>query len=238
MIRIAVVDDDNPICTELEYLINKAACILSAEVQIDIYNSGEHFTNILKHNERYDLIFLDIELDSQNGIDVGHYIRDFLKDEATQIAYVSGKNGYDRQLFEFRPIDFIEKPVSSEKILAVLRKYIRIYGNQSELFKYKINRDTFYARIDEIIYFKSDDRKVILVKETEVEDFYGSIEKIHQQLRTRGFFMPHRSYLINYRFIKGFQAKTIIMTNGEIAPISENRKNEVFRIQLLMENGE
>lgn len=238
MLRIAIVDDENPVCTQIERLINQVNDIIFIDTEIDIYSSGEAFLKILKDNEKYDLIFLDIELDKYSGIDIGHCIRNDLKDDSTQIVFVSGKNGYDRQLFEFRPIDFLEKPVDLNKILNIMSKYIRIYGGQSDLFMYKINRDTFYANINEILYFKSEDRRMMLVMESNTEEFYGTIEKVHTQLKNRGFFIPHRSYLVNYRFIRGFQAKMIIMTNGTEIPISNNRREEIFKIQLMLENGD
>lgn len=49
--------------------------------------------------------------------------------------------------------------------------------------------------------------------------------------------MPHRSYLVNYRFVKCFQLKRIIMTNGYEIPISDNRREDVLKIQVVMENG-
>jgi len=238
MIRIAIVDDEQSICTQIENCLNRALNLLSLKAQSDIYNSGTIFIDKLNSNEKYDLILLDIELDCCSGIDVGNCIRNKLGDESTQIVYVSGKNGYDRKLFEFRPMAFIEKPVDLNKIMNVLSKYNRIYGNQSELFKYKINRDTFYANINEILYFQSSDRKVIIVKSSQNEEFYGSIENVYNQLKNKGFFIPHRSYLVNYRFIKGFYLKEIIMTNGAHIPISDSRREEIFKIQLLMENGE
>ena len=75
MIRIAVVDDENIICTQLERLINKVADIISITVETDIYNSGETFLKLLRANEKYDLIFLDIELDKYSGIDISHCYR-------------------------------------------------------------------------------------------------------------------------------------------------------------------
>ena len=39
------------------------------------------------------------------GLSVSDCIRNEIKDEAAQIVYVSGKDGYDRQLFAFRPFN-------------------------------------------------------------------------------------------------------------------------------------
>ena len=237
MIRIAVVDDEVQICEQIERLLQETSKQVKTEFQIEIFYSGEGLISCLKNEQKFDLIFLDIELYKNNGIDVGHFIRDELCDDSTQIAYISGKNGYDRLLFEFRPIHFIEKPATQSKIMNVITKYIRIYGQQGDVFKYKINRDNFFVDINQIIYFKSDDRKVIIVTQEETEHFYGSIEKIEQQFKGKGFFVPHRSYFVNYRFVKCFQLRKIIMTNGDEIPISEGRREDVFKVQVILENG-
>lgn len=175
MIRIAVVDDEEMICEQIERLLQECSNTIHVEFQIDIFYSGERLISELKNNQKYDLIFLDIELYKCNGVDVGHFIRDELCDDSTQIAYISGKNGYDRLLFEFRPIHFIEKPTTLGKIMNVITKYIRIYGQQGDVFNYKVNRDNYYADINQILYFKSDDRKVIIICKDDKDEFYGSI---------------------------------------------------------------
>lgn len=237
MLRIAIVDDEEHICEQVERLLQECSKQINVDFQIEIFYSGEALISKLKDDEKFDLIFLDIELYQYNGIDVGHFIRDELLDDSTQIAFISGKNGYDRLLFEFRPIHFIEKPATLSKIQNVITKYIRIYGQQGDVFNYKVNRDTYYADVNKILYFKSDDRKVIIVSKDDTDEFYYSIEKIAQQLKNKGFFVPHRSYLVNYRYVKSFQLKKIIMTNGDEIPISENRRADVLKIQVIMENG-
>lgn len=237
VIRIAIVDDEEAICEQIERLLQQCSEEMRINLQIEIFYSGESLISELKKNQKFDLIFLDIELYQYNGIDVGRFIRDELCDDSTQIAFISGKNGYDRLLFEFRPIHFIEKPATLGKIMNVITKYARIYGQQGDVFKYKINRDNFFVDINKILYFKSEDRQVIFISRDESETFYGSIDKIAQQLKKKGFFIPHRSYLVNYRFVKCFQIKKIIMTNHDEIPIADNRREDVFKIQIMLENG-
>ena len=171
MIRIAVVDDEERVCEQIERLLQECSNAVHVEFKVDIFYSGERLISELKDNQKYDLIFLDIELYKSNGIDVGHFIRDELCDDSTQIAYISGKNGYDRLLFEFRPIHFIEKPATLSKIMNVITKYIRIYGQQGDIFNYKVNRDNYYADINQILFFKSDDRKVIITCKDDEDEF-------------------------------------------------------------------
>ena len=58
-----------------------------------------------------------------------------------------------------------------------------------------------------------------------------------EQLNSHGFISPHKSYLVNYRFIKAFYADTIIMVNGDEIPISKGKRDEISKLQLKFENG-
>lgn len=237
MIRIAIVDDENIICSSIERIICEYCSVMHLKADVDIFNSGESILKHLNNHTQYHLIFLDIELVQCNGIDVAHEIRDVIQDETTQLVFVSGKDGYDRQLFAFRPFSFIAKPFTAEQINAVVEKYFQIYGNQNELFHYKYGHDTFWVKRSEILYFKSDDRKVIIQKQDGQASFYAALEKIHAELKGQGFFSPHKSYLVNYRFIKAFRIDSIIMTNGDEIPVAKGKRTEVAKIQIAFEKG-
>ncbi|MDD5900655.1 MAG: response regulator [Lachnospiraceae bacterium] len=116
MLKIAVVDDEHTVAAQTERCLTEACNELQLKAEINVFDSGEEVIRFLESKNVYHIIFLDIEMERCNGIDVSRYIRDMLQDETTQLVYVSGKNGYDRQLFEFRPFGFIEKPATTEKI--------------------------------------------------------------------------------------------------------------------------
>ena len=160
-----------------------------------------------------------------------------MNDESAQIIYISGKNEYDRQLFAFRPFAFIEKPFDENSIRTVIEKYMRIYGNENNLFHYKYGHDTFWVNISSILYFKSNRRKVKIRTMNTEDEFYGSIEEIYGQLNRHGFFIPHKSYLINYRFIRSFRSGSVVMVNGDEIPIAKGKRDEISKLQLHFENG-
>lgn len=73
---------------------------------ITIFLSGDEYLRFLKEEPPLDIIFLDIEFGgSTDGVTVGKVIRSDLKNEATQIVYVSAMESYALQLFKNRPID-------------------------------------------------------------------------------------------------------------------------------------
>ena len=237
IIRIAIVDDENTVCSQMEEMLMQFLRGINREYEIDVYNSGECIANKLQNNESYHLIFLDIELKQCSGIDVGNFIRYRLMDESTQIVFFSGKDGYDRQLFEFRPLGFIEKPLTLKKVTGIVEKYLRIYGASSELFTYKFNRDVFCVKLCEILYFKSIDKNILIKTINGEEVFPGALKNVKEQLWGKGFFMPNRSYFVNYTFIRSFRPNELVMTNGECISISRSNKDDVSNIRLLLENG-
>lgn len=237
MIRIAICDDDDVICSKLEILVNQVCDSLNIEIEIDIFNAGKNFIQYLKNDNSYNLLFLDIELDEYNGIDVSKYIRNILSNESMQIVYVTGKSGYDRQLFVFRPFDFIEKPFGQKEVFRVINKYQRIYGCKNNIFHYKYGHDTFWIAINEILYFKASSRKVIIKQMAKEDEFYSSLEEVREKLKNCGFIFPHKSYFVNYKFIKSFHSDCIIITNGDEIPIAKGRRKDIAHLQLIFENG-
>ena len=237
MLRIAVVDDEEYICSILDRYIRECCVALQMECEVDIFNTGERFIHHLGADNSYHLLFLDIELKQCSGIDVSTHIRNVMMDESLQIVYVSGKNGYDRQLFSFRPFGFVGKPFDQIQISEVIKKYIHIYGNKSDIFHYKVGHDKFWIKLSDVLYFKGLDRKVLIKRAKNEDVFYGSLEKVKEQVKGQGFLYPHKSYIVNYRYIRSFQLNVIILTNGEELPIAKSRQKEIAKAQIILERG-
>ena len=122
-IQIAVCDDELEICMQIEKQLIYILDELSFKYDIDCFLTGEELCNEMK-KERYDLIFLDIELPNMSGVQIGKYIRETLKNEIVQIAYISSKQEYAMELFDFRPINFLIKPLTYKNIRKVIDKYM------------------------------------------------------------------------------------------------------------------
>ncbi len=237
MLKIAVVDDECTVASQTERLLIEMCEELHLEAEIDVLGSGEEVVRFLNNDTVYHIIFLDIEMGACSGIDVSRFIREALQDEITQIVYVTGKNGYDRQLFEFRPFGFIEKPVTTEKMREMLSKYVRIYGETQDVFEYKSGHSTYFVKLGDILYFESVDRKVKIKTLTGEEVFYGTIQNVWERAKSKSFFMPHKSYIVNYRHVKSFHPDCMYLVNDERIPVAKGKRRDVAKVQLVMENG-
>ena len=72
----------------------------SVVVDVYMYQNESNFLSDINLKTYFDLIYLDIELTSETGIAIGHKIREYYQDEWMQIVFISGKEGYERQLFK------------------------------------------------------------------------------------------------------------------------------------------
>ena len=136
-IKIAICDDEDYICVQLEEMLIELLKERGIASDIDVFTSGESLCMELERQE-YDFIFLDIELPKQNGIEVGRIIREKFLNELVQIAYISANEIYAMELFEIRPIHFLIKPLQKEVIAKLMDRYLLIKQYDMQVYCYKI----------------------------------------------------------------------------------------------------
>lgn len=227
MLRIAICDDENIMCRQLEDMLSEIGKKINQEIEAEVYYSGEELCDFLYKGNQYDIIFLDIELNQINGVEVGKKIREELEDEHTQIVYISCKESYAMELFEVRPLNFLIKPFSKEKIELVLKKAVKLLDKEKNFFEYKNSNVTFSVPIRDILYFESHGRKVNMVLVNETRSFYGKLSSVEEDINNRDFIMIHKSYLINFNFCIEYNYEYVKMLNQEVLTISQNNRKAV-----------
>lgn len=218
--RIGICDDDKVLCASLEEQINVLFNQFSDKVYIEVWYSGEGILNDLGNGIELDLIFLDIELVSQSGIDVGMRIRNELDDLQTHIVYISSKQSYAMQLFKVQPLDFLIKPVMEEQLKEVIKKSMKQKQQMEQYFEYQRGGNLLRISITEIVYFMSCDKKIVMITKSETTEFYGKLKDLIEKLPNE-FIMIHQSYIINQLYVGEYSYETVKMINGEILNISK-----------------
>ena len=233
MLRIAICDDEKLICQQLEDMLYNICKNINEKLETEVFYSGEELCRFLIQGNRFDIIFLDIELREINGVEVGKKIRDEYNDEITQIVYVSSKESYAMDLFEVRPLNFLVKPVSKEIVEYVLIKAVKLLGDNNHFYEYKNGNVNFSVPVGDILYFESAGRKVNIVMLDDEKSFYGKLSEVEEQLRSQDFIMIHKSYLINFSHVTEYTYDYVKMSNKEVLTISQNNRKAV-RERLLM----
>ncbi len=230
MIRIAIIDDDNTLCNVVEQYILSSCSDLQLKQCIDVYYTGESFCQALDNGECYHLLFLDIELAELNGIKVGDFIREKLKNNRMQIVFISAKRDYAMKLFEFRPMNFLVKSITKSMIYSCLQKYLELYP-QTDYFSCKISKIHHNILYNTILYFESDNKIIKIHTLDSVLEYYAKLSDIEKCLPSF-FIRIHKSFIINQRYIHQHCVDNVIMTDHSVLSISRKYQKS-FRDKLM-----
>lgn len=214
----AIIVDDDPVSQKLMQIFL---------IRSNSFNKPTIVNNLndLKTNlgfKNYDVIFLDVELHGESGID-------FLKkNKINQIVIlITGNKNYALDAFDVEVEDFLLKPIEFERFQSTLEKIktkIQRDGAQKEdsiflksngkLIKTKYNDILFCESMADYIKIHTTD-KMILVLQT-----MGKLEK----LLPSNFVRCHRSYIINMNKIESISDRVIEIKKITI-PISKSYYN-------------
>ena len=185
---------------------------------------------------RYDIIFLDIEMEREDGITAAQKIRKV--DKNTLIIYVTSHESYMQESFIVRPFRFLLKPINEMQMEACFGVACEEISSSDSYFRYSYQRMNHKVPIRDILYFESKRRKVYIVTEKEVLELYGKLNDIEKSLKASKtlFLRVHQSFLVNYKHVDRLAYDFIIMDNGKKVSISEDRRRQISEQYCAMED--
>lgn len=228
MLKIAICDDDRFVCDAMTQMLREYE---ASALDVEVFSTGEDLLSFIEEEHPFDLIFLDIELGTTTGVEVGRVIRNGYQDFVSKIVFVSATTGYDRQLFSVQPFGFIEKPVSAVVVQHYISLALQILGLDRRIFSYKKGTELYRIALGDILYFESQLRKIKIVTTTGVDYFRDSLSAVQSQLPS-SFFSPHGSFLVNFSQVKVISKDSITMNDGAVVPISQRNTKQVRAMQI------
>lgn len=187
------------------------------ELELAEYESGEKF---LQKNEA-DILFLDIEMDGLNGTEVKEKLQE--ERAKTRIIFTTSHSECMAQAFGERVIGFLQKPVEYMEMKEKLETALKMIGDGSSIIVKGIDNEILLDT-KQILYIKADGKYSDLILETGKSVFSDKgIGSWKEELNTRGFFLCHKSYLVNLYHIQQVGDR-IRLSDGIQIPVSKRLK--------------
>lgn len=231
MINIAVCDDEKCMSEKIEKLAEDFFRKKNTDISVAEYSSGEE---LLKSNERIDILFLDIGMRGMDGIETARRLR--ARRFTGFLIFITVLKEMVFQSFEVQPFDYLVKPVQEEHFEKTMERLF--LSMQDRLSPEKVNLlvqkgcESNIISFQDIICCEIMDRKVYLyLTSGEVTSYYDRIESLEKKLDGR-FFRCHRSYLINLNHLKSYRNNTAYMADGKEIPVSRLRSKEFSKVIL------
>jgi two-component system LytT family response regulator len=239
MKRVIIIDDEAQARGALRTLIESYCLDLEIIDEADGVKAG--IQSILRNNP--DIVFLDVQMQDGTGFDLLSQI----KDVKFRVIFASAHDKFAIQAFKFSAVDYLQKPVEPEKLMAACQKtnqQMEVEEISNKLEVLLSNRKSFekialptmdgflFIHIKDILrceaesnytrfYFK--DKHPILVSKT--------LREYDEMLSSFGFFRVHKSHLINLAHLREYLRGdgSVIMDDGEEIIISRRRKDDFMQ---------
>ena len=118
--KIAICDDSG---ADRQYVLNMVRAWASSAghtVHIDDFPSAESFLFRYAEESDYDILLLDIEMGAMDGVTMAKELRK--SNDTVQIIFITGYSDYISEGYEVAALHYLMKPVSGEKLFAVLNR--------------------------------------------------------------------------------------------------------------------
>ncbi len=223
--RIAICDDNNDYINIIENYIEK---LNKSNAECDAFESGESLVSAyIDNNERYDVIFLDMEMKKLNGIETANKIREI--DEHTIIIFVTSHTEYMKDSFKCSPFRFLVKPVEYSEFQEVFHDISTKLKKQRKTFTFTENKTRVRLFCDDIIYCESQDHWIRIYTKDQAYKVCKTLTDLHESLDKEMMYRVHKSFVINFQFVKSMKENVVQLYHCDrLIPISRSYKKAVI----------
>jgi len=216
MLKVILVDDEEPVLDELSYILGKLD-------RVEILGCYTNPVEALEHIRRSEanLVFLDIKMPQISGLCVAQEIIAFEKNIG--IIFVTAHDEYAVKAFEINAIDYVMKPVSIERLNGCIDRVLNRKGfggsvNSEALEKIQNFGEGAFPSRNKIVVWQEDE--IILLKPSDVlylaaeqgntvivavDGRYISKDPLdawERKLKYLRFFRCHRAFIVNMNRIE------------------------------------
>lgn len=220
--KIAICDDESVfrkmLCKDLICYASDYGYVFN----IFEYSDG---TELLHTEISFDLIFMDYQMKSINGIDTVATIRK--RKDNTKVVFISSYKDVVFESMKVNTFRFLVKPVDKNNLYEALNSVIR---ENEEIAKIVVKDPETQRNItileSEIIYIQADNVYSTVVTANNSYIYLNSISELQKNLRGDYFYRTNRSYIVNFNYISSYSTKEITLVNGHKALISKLKLKE------------
>ncbi len=232
--KIALCDDQAAHIELLRPYVEEFFKIKEIEAEFFEFLDGEE---IIGSEEKFDIVFLDMELGYLTGIDVAKSIKD--SNPNSVIIVVTSYSEYLDQAMDLHVTRFLNKPVVQSKVYSALEKALQEINENLVSFTTKDNQ-IIRVKSRDVIYIESRIKAVTVCTTAGTYSAKDSLKKFKEAFSSSIFAVPHNSFIVNMNYISKFRREeiTIDVLGGEVNIMVSNRKQPEFKRKFMTFIGE
>lgn len=228
MIKIAFCDDEMEVLHQMNGLLDRYRVERNEDITYAAFQSPFELLTEIEKGIRPDILFLDVVMPGQNGMDVAKEIRQY--DTNVKIIFLTSSPEFAVESYTVGAYFYQLKPIWEESFFRLMDSVL------SECEKKKKNSLILHSKdgitrinLQQLEYCEVLGRKLLFHLENgAVLEGAGSLDNLAGQLMQYcNFFRPHRSFLVNMEYIQNISSRSIKMVNDAVIPIPHGKCSEI-----------
>ncbi len=236
MLNILIIDDEKPARDRLRRLIDDLPRFDVAGEAASGHEALEHIRSLSP-----DILLLDISMPGMDGMSLARVLQEGGASPA--IIFCTAYQDQALKAFEVEAIDYLVKPVRTERLEKALDKALRLLGRED------VHEDDHYIRstvggkvvltpVHRVICLLSEDKYTTVIHEKGTTVIDESLTEMEQKFPDL-FFRVHRNALVSRKHLRGLErttdGQTQVMLSGTDRQPEVSRRNISALRKLLSE---
>ena len=214
MITIAIIDDNQKHADDIRNLLSRY--MYGREYATEVFSGGKAFLDA-GSEKQFDVVFLDIVLGEENGIDIGEQL--ILQNPDTKIIFVSSEISYFKDVYRVPHVYFLTKEFEEERFADAMEKILRFV--EKRYITIPVKHDGQKLLLKDVVYIEGYGGVVkIYMTDGSVKEYRVNIKKIEALLPGEDFVRTHQSFIVNMHHIQKYSRQTLWTDNKKEIPIS------------------
>ena len=176
--------------------------------------------------EKFDIVFLDVDIPEINGLELGKRIKDFSPD--TFLIFVTSYPQYAIEAYDCEAFNYLLKPLDKLKAHRVLDRIEKKLNDTKKYYIIKIKSESIRIPIRDIYYVECCKKHIIYHLKDTTFDTIGKLSDVYGDLKDYGFYQVHQGYIVNMDKIRRIDGYSAILENGENVMISGRKKADTL----------
>ena len=229
MIKFAICDDEPLMAQELaDHLADYMKENLITAYSLSSFSDGRALLDAI---DRFDVIFLDIQMEQPDGMETAKLLR--RRGDHSLLVFVTVLKELVFDAFQVEAYDYLLKPLDRARFKQTMERVLRSLDRKTaEDIVIQRGTGCEVVLLSDIVYCEVLGRKIYLHKhDGTVSDYYDKLEDLERRVDGR-FFKCHRSFLVNLDYVRGCQDGQVLLAQGERIPASRLRERELTQALL------
>lgn len=205
--RILFCDDNELVLTQLQQYVSEFFQRIGGKLpEFASYISGD----LLLQKEIWaDIAFLDVEMPGVSGIRVGARLKEI--NPHIKIFIVTSYPDYLDEAMRFQVFRYLSKPIDKNRLFRNLKDAMYQYSMETREYPIITHEGIVVCRSEEIVCVEASQRKIFVYTVNQIIRSVENMDYWRATLNLPCFYFPHRSYIINMRFISNVEKDTITL---------------------------